>query len=243
LTNETSGMLSSQRFGRALAHQASTAARNGGKGCADACSRRTQHGGMVIETGNNTPAQRPGDDCAAGGGRKRGKKWNIVEQMSLMDAYAAVCFDAAEGAQQTADVFASKVETAFGSKSCKTHADIIRSKYVAFQGYVKRVAALELSGNPTEGGLFHCAAYLHYKKPLDQTFMYRIATEIEMHRRLGDSNTSRSTSTCYDAQPSRDCLRPTLVSWTPDHLLALPMKVPADPTWKKAPTALPLAGT
>jgi hypothetical protein len=41
-----------------------------------------------------------------------------------------------------------------GSKSCKSHADILRSECVAFQGYVKRAAALELSGNPTEGGLF-----------------------------------------------------------------------------------------
>jgi hypothetical protein len=104
---------------------------------------------MASETGNDTPAQRPGDDFAAGGGRKRGKKWNIAEQMSLMDACAAVCFDAAVGAQQTADLFASKIETAFlrsdrcpsreafeslpsgekprwywcGSKSCKTHED------------------------------------------------------------------------------------------------------------------------
>jgi hypothetical protein len=163
---------------------------------------RARHGGMANVTGSDTPAQPPGDDGAAGGGRKRGKKWSIAEQMSLMDAYAAVCFDAAIGAQQTADVFAARIEIEFlrsdrcpsretfeslpsgeksrwygrGSKSCKTHADVIRSECVAFQGYVRRVEALELSGNPTEDGLFRCAVYLHNKRPVDRTVLYGIAT-------------------------------------------------------------------
>jgi hypothetical protein len=160
-------------------------------------------------------------------GKTRGVNWTAAEHLALMEAYGVITFDSITGANQTSEVFASRIEreylrnrrcpseveyhsnyhpsTWYGrdSRSCKLQADAIRSECTAFRQALNRVQVAAVTGNTTPAGLWKCALYVYNGKgSAVPQVLYRIATEAENAEDCGQPFKYENVYRYLDETPS-----------------------------------------